>query len=110
MPALDVNDLVQKMLGAGGSAFKEHWPAVQRFASVELQKIATQLADIERGVLAGDYSREVADALYRMQKIASANVFLAMSGMTLLAVEAAINAVLGVIRDTVNTAIGFVLI
>ena len=110
MATLDANDLFQKMLGAAGAVFKEHWPEVQRYASFELQKTANQLVDIERGVLQGDYSRDVADALLRMQKIASQTVILAMTGMTLLAVEAAINAILGVIRDAVNTAIGFVLI
>jgi hypothetical protein len=110
MASIDTGKLVTDMLAAGSTAFKEQWPAVQRYASSEFQKIALQIADIERGYLDQQYSREVCDALLRLQKIASANTLLAMSGMTLLAVEAAINAVLDVVKGTVNTALGFALI
>jgi hypothetical protein len=45
-----------------------------------------------------------------MQKLASQNVLLTLQGLSLLAVEAAINAALGVIKTAVNTAIGFALL
>jgi len=110
MANLNVDALFQKMFEAGAGSFKEHWPAVQTYAQTEFKKIAVQLVDIEKGVLDGSYSQNIADGLVRLQKIASANVILATSGMTLLAVEAAINAVLEVLQGAVNTAVGFVLI
>ena len=45
-----------------------------------------------------------------MQKNTASSVLLTLEGLSALAVEVAINAALDVVRGTVNTAVGFVLI
>ena len=45
-----------------------------------------------------------------IQKNASRTVLLTIEGLGLLAVEAAINAALNVVKDAVNTGIGFTLL
>ena len=59
---------------------------------------------------AGQINQAQAVLLLDMQKSASRSVLLALQGLALLAVEAAINAALGVVKTAVNTAIGFALI
>ena len=45
-----------------------------------------------------------------IQKNASKMIMLTLEGLGIVAVEAAINAALKIIKDTVNTALGFTLI
>jgi hypothetical protein len=45
-----------------------------------------------------------------MQKNAMRSVMLAVEGLGIIAVEAAINSALGVVRKTVNTALGWPLL
>ena len=54
-----------------------------------------------------DYTVEGAKALLAMQVKAAIGVIVAMTSLTLLAVEEAINAVLAAVRLFVNDAVGF---
>jgi hypothetical protein len=45
-----------------------------------------------------------------MQKNSALAVMLTVEGLGLLTVESAINAALGAVRDSVNTAVGFALL
>jgi hypothetical protein len=108
--ALDVTALASAMASAAQSSFKKKWPQVKEYAQAEARKTAETLAMIERLTLAGDISPEEARIHLRMQKNSSMAVMLAIQGLGILAVEDAINAALGAVRKTVNTALGFALL
>lgn len=108
--AIDITDLLEKMARAASASFGDQWPAVRSYAEIELKKIAADIAYIEQEFAAGRMNATQARLQLHLQANASKIVLLTAKGMTILAVEAAINAALGVIKDTTNAALGFALL
>ena len=81
---------------------------MQSYAVTELQKIATQIVAIEADK--ASYTPAGAQALLDMQVRATIGVIVAMTTLTLLAVQAALNQILAAVKTMVNTAIGFTVI
>jgi hypothetical protein len=86
------------------------WPVVKDYAEAELEKLARTLVQIETLKLSGQISEAESSVLLEMQKNTARAVMLALQGMSLLLVEGAINAALATVKDSVNTALGFVLL
>ncbi|HZT36010.1 MAG TPA: hypothetical protein VFA15_08820 [Nitrososphaera sp.] len=108
--AIDVQSLASEMLGAALPILKKDADDAESFAKVEFTKIAQTIASIGGQLATNQITERQAVLLLNMQKLASQNVLLTLEGLGLLAVEAAINAALGVVRSTVNTAVGFALL
>ena len=110
--ALDTTALVSAMSTAGQGLGTAVWNNIQTFALPELQKIATQIIAIETGMLQNppQYTQDGAKALFNMQINASVGVIVAMTALTLLAVQAAINQMIAAVKTMVNTALKFTLI
>jgi hypothetical protein len=108
--ALDVQSLATEMLGVAVPLLKKDAQDAESFAKVEFTKIAQTIASIGEQLAAAQINQQQAVLLLNMQKLASQNVLLTLQGLSLLAVEAAINAALGVVKTAVNTAIGFALL
>jgi len=106
--ALDATALVDGMVSAGENLGSDIWNSIQTFAVPELQKIATQIVAIEQNINA--FTPEGAKALLDMQLRASVAVIVAMTTLTLLAVQKAINEILAAIKGVVNQAVKFGLI
>jgi hypothetical protein len=103
--ALDTSALAQTMISAGRQLGGTIWRDIQLFAVPELQKIATQIVAIELNK--ASFTPAGAQALLDMQIKASIGIIVAMTTLTLLAVQAAINQILAAVKDLVNGAIGF---
>jgi len=107
--------ILRKMLEAGGTAFGANWGTVEKYAKAEFKKIAKQLVDILDNVAKfkvdpnTGYSETTARHLLRMQITATESVIVAMTALTLLAVEAAINAILNVLEQAFTAAFGTLL-
>ena len=110
MPSINVSQLLTDMLNAAKGPILAQWPNARDYAETEFKKIGETILFIEKQRLMGKMSKEQAPIHLEMQKNASMAVLLAIEGLGLLAVEAAINAALQVIKDTVNTALNFPLI
>ena len=108
--AIDADALVKQMVSAAAAAFKDRWPDVKDYATSELNKIAQDIVFIEAQRVTGEMTEDQAKLQLHLQTNASKTVLLAAHGMTILAVEAAINAALNVIKETVNAALGFVIL
>jgi hypothetical protein len=108
--ALDVQSLATQMLAVAVPLLKKDAQDAESFAKVEFAKIAHTIASIGEQLAAGQINQQQAVLLLNMQKLSSQNVLLTLQGLSLLAVEAAINAALGVVKTAVNTAIGFALL
>lgn len=108
--AFDIQGLAQQMLSAALPILKQGAQDVESFAKVEFTKIAQTIASIGEQLAEGQINQIQASLLLDMQKSASRNVLLTLEGLSLLSVEQAINAALGVVKTTVNTALGFALI
>ena len=80
------------------------------FAETEFKHLAETLALIVSLKAEGKITEDQAMLHLEIQKNTTRMVLLTAEGLSLLAVEAAINAALTVVRDTINSAIGFALI
>jgi hypothetical protein len=107
--ALNVTKLASQMLGAALPLLEKESGA-ESFAETEFLKIAQTINGINDQVAAGQINEQQAPLLLDMQTLASRNVLLTLKGLDLLAVENAINAALGAVKDVVNKALGFDLI
>jgi hypothetical protein len=110
--ALQVDQLVTAMTGAAQGLPATVWSNIQTFAVPEFQKIATQIVSIETGMLQipPAFTQDGAKALLDLQLRASIGIIVAMTTLTLLAVQNAINQVVAALKGVVNTAIGFTLV
>jgi hypothetical protein len=108
--ALNVSSLAKTMTEAAKGKLQKQWPEVKEFAKAEARKTAETLAMIEKLALAGEVNLKQAKTLLSMQKNSALAVMLTVEGLGLLTVESAINAALGAVRDSVNTAVGFALL
>ena len=106
--ALDTTALVYAMVSAGEHLGEDLWNSIETFAVPELQKIAVQIVAIETNRDA--FTPEGAKALLDMQLRASVGVIVAMTTLTLLAVQEAINEILEAVKGVVNQAVKFGLI
>jgi hypothetical protein len=113
--ALDFDEVFGKMMDAAADAFEDGWDSVKDYAPAEFKKMATQLVDITENVARYEndntkgYSPETGKVLLQMQRNATESVLVAVSTLTLIAVQKAINTILQVLKDTFQAAIGAVL-
>jgi hypothetical protein len=110
MANIDIQQVLPGMIAAAKGVFGKQWPVVKDYAEAELEKLARTLTQIETLKISGQISQAEASVLLEMQKNTARAVMLALQGMSLLLVEGAINAALATVKDSVNTAVGFVLL
>ena len=108
--ALDLNDLLTKMLQAAENALKDKWPLAASTAKDRFQGLSQVLISIEKDKLSGDLSEDEAKDLYEMHKTAVKTALETIAGIGDLLAQTAINAAMAAVKDVVNTAIGIVLI
>lgn len=103
---LNFENLYSAILGEASSAFGDGWNSIKDYAPAELKKISTQLIDIAENVAKYEldnsqgFSPETGKLLLRMQLNATEGVFVAVSALTMIAVQNAINGILSVIKNT----------
>jgi hypothetical protein len=104
--AIDVEALGMQMFGAAFAVVKDKAPSTGNYVKGECIKLAQTLATIEAEEAAGEVSNEQAAILLEMQKTSMRSVLTATEGLGLLDAEAAINAALAVVRQTVSATLG----
>jgi len=110
MSSINFGTLFPKMLAAAQGPLKKQWPVVKDYVESEFKKIGESILFIETQRALGKMTDEQARLHLKLQTLASKNVLLAAEGLGYLAVEAAINAALAVVKDAINTALKFPLI
>ena len=104
------SELARAMLAAVKESLGEDWPDAKDWAKPEIQRLARVLVDIGKLVSQEKVTPAEAKALLNIHRNTTQTVMLTMRGMGLIAVENAVNAGIGAIRDIVNTAVGFRLV
>lgn len=112
MPKDDVtlDNLDDKMFEAAKTTFGNKFALVKQYLKAESEKLAITLRMIIEGSAKEEISKAEAKILLNQQKVATATVLTAAEGMTAVAVQAAINAALKIVKDFVNSEIGFPLL
>jgi hypothetical protein len=105
--ALNFNSLLNGMFGAAKESLGEHWEGIKDVATTSFKSLTMHLIDIEKMKNEGSITEEKAALLIGFQKDAIKIAIATEKGLSLLAAEAALNAALDVVRNTVNRAIGF---
>ena len=108
--ALDLTELANNMAAAAKEVLTESWDDIQPLAEANLFLLAEGITSIEEKFLLGDISEEKAKKLLRMKKNTMEIALLTIEGLSLIAVEQAINAALNIVKDAVNSALNFSLI
>jgi hypothetical protein len=108
--SLSTSALAKQMLTAAKGEIADKWPDVKIYAESEAKKLAQTLIMIEKLKASGRITKKQADILIDMQKQTARVVLLTIEGLNLLAAEAAINAAIKSVRESVNGAIGWRLI
>ena len=103
------------MIDAAEGAFKDGWQAVKTYAPAEFKKMSVQLVEIAGNVALYEidktqgYSARTGKILFRMQRTACESVIVAVTHLTLIAVQKALNAIMKVLRDTFSGIIATVI-
>jgi hypothetical protein len=105
--ALNTSQLFKDMLGAAQPILIKFWKEAKPYAETEFKSLAQNLVMIEKLKLQGVINKEKALIHIDIQKNSFRTVLLTIEGLGALAVENALNAALGVVKKTVNTAIGW---
>ncbi len=108
--SINAAELAGNMLSAMRGVLSEKWPEIKEYAESEAKKLAQSLVMIEALKVANKIDADEATLHLSIQKNASRTVLLTIKGLGILAVEEALNAALDVVKDMVNTALGFTLI
>ncbi|OGU15939.1 MAG: hypothetical protein A2076_04645 [Geobacteraceae bacterium GWC2_53_11] len=108
--SMDIGKIGTDMGAAFLKSLKDKAPDIEAYAKSEGVKMAQCLATIESLIVAGTISEDEAKLQLDIQKQAVRAILLTIKGLGVLAVEEAINAALGVVKDVVNSTLGFDLI
>jgi hypothetical protein len=103
-------NLSEKMFEAAKTSVGGKFALIRHFLQAESEKLAITLRMIIQASTTGEISKTEAKILLNQQKVAAAAVLTSAEGMTAVAVQAAINAALKVVKDFVNGKIGFPLL
>ncbi|HSV29014.1 MAG TPA: hypothetical protein VLL76_05630 [Candidatus Omnitrophota bacterium] len=108
--ALDIDDLVQQMISAAQPILGAMWQNLENQATSELQGVAQQIVKIAQGVADKEVDEDTAKLLLSMQLNNAVGAIAAATEEVEAAAQDAVNAAMAKVRDTVNAAVGFVLV
>lgn len=100
------DNVLENMLDSASDAFEDGWESVKNYAPAEFKKISSQIVEIAENIAKYQlddeqgYSAETGKILLQMQRTATEGVLVAISTLTLIAVQNAINAIFQVLKDT----------
>jgi len=109
--SVSAEDIFNKIMDAAETAFNEGWVVVKNYAPAEFRKMAVQLESIAENVAAFEidksqgYSPATGKVLFRMQRRATEAVLIAVTQLTLMAVEKALNAIIKVVKEAFGAAL-----
>lgn len=115
MATASANEIFGTIMGAAEDAFKEGWAAVKTYAPAEFRKMSVQLVEIAKNVAlyqadnTKGYSAKTGKLLFKMQRTACESVLVAVTQLTMIAVQKALNAIMKALKDVFKGVIGAVL-
>jgi hypothetical protein len=110
METIDYSKLIQDMIAAAKEKLNNQWNNVKPYAEKEFKSYADNVKMIVQMKLDGTINEEQARLQMTIQKNSITIVLLTIEGLGIIAVEQAINAAISVVKDTINTAIGWTIL
>jgi hypothetical protein len=103
---LDIGKVVSDMLQASANALIKGGRQAAEFATHEYAQFIRDIEHIQTMAEEGTITAETAQALVEQHKFSMQAVLLAVEGLSLIAVQNAINAALKVLNDALTAALG----
>jgi len=109
------DNVLNQMLESASDAFEDGWDSVKAYAPAEFKKISSQIVEIADNVAKYEldnsqgYSADTGKILLQMQRTATESVLVAISTLTLIAVQKAINAIFQVLKETFEGVLSMIL-
>lgn len=107
---IKVSDLVPAMLSAARKIIGEDWIQTKAALKIEIKAAARSLKEIVKAFAAGEINEKTAGYLVKMIKLNLISVVAGIINQAKIAAEDVVNAILGVVKNAINTAIGFALL
>ena len=107
MSDIDIGEIIGKMINASKEVLTDNWQEVQPYANQEFKNLAENFKLIIELKKEDKITEEQARLYIDIHKNTVKIVLLTIKGLGILTVENAINAAISVVRDSINTAIGF---
>jgi len=108
--AFDVTALGSAMIDAARGAVAERWPALQALAELELRRLAGALADIGSLLAKREIDLRRAQTLVQIHKLSVRSVLRSVEGLSLVAAEQTLDAIVLAGAAIVNRAVGLKLL
>lgn len=104
---IDVKEILARMLTAAKDIFTDSWKDVKPYVENEFKAYTQNLLLINKLKLENKIDEEQARLYLEIQKSSMRTILLSIQGISIITLENAINAAIDIIKDTVNTAIGW---
>jgi Asp-tRNA(Asn)/Glu-tRNA(Gln) amidotransferase B subunit len=108
--SLDIDVISQQMITAAKGVVDQKWPATREYFESESKMYAHRLVSIAKMYAEGIISEKRAKEHIALQNEAWETTLLAVNGLSQILIEQALNAAIKVIRDAVNSSLGFALL
>jgi len=112
---INADEIFEKITDAAQDSFKDGWDAIKDYAPVEFKKMSVQLESIAKNVAKYQidsnegYSPATGKILFSMQRTACESVLVAVTHLTLIAVQKALNSIMKVLKEAFGTVLAAVL-
>ena len=103
---LDVEKVVSVMLGASATALAKGGQKATEYATHEYQGFIADLEHVQAMAEKGTISQAEAQSLVDQHKLSMQAVLVAIEGLSLIAVQEAINAAMRALNDALKDALG----
>jgi hypothetical protein len=108
--ALDLAAMETKMIAAAATTAGDQWTKIQSAATLEIRSLARTIVLISQAFLAGDISQSSAKRHLRAAREHMVATVAMLTTMVQAGVEKILRAVIAVVKESVNKAVGFVLL
>ena len=107
MGNIDFQKIIEDMLGIAKKDLGDYWDKSKPLAEQQFKIFAENIKIIGEMKVKGEITEEQARLQMNIQKNSIQIVLLSLEGLGILAVERTINDAIKIVRDIVNTAIGW---
>lgn len=107
MSDINTGDIIEKMIKAAKGVLTDNWKEVKPYAKQEFKNLAENFGLIIKLKNEGEITKEQARLYIDIHKNTVKIVLLTIKGLGIIAVEKAINAAISIVKDSINSAIGF---
>ena len=113
---VSADQVFTNIMGSAGAAFGQGWSTVEKYAPAEFRKMAMQVAEIAENVAlfqvdpTKGYSADTGRVLFTMQRTACESVLVALTQLTMIAVQKALDAIVAGLKAAFGAVLAGILV